>query len=203
MTSSLIIIFATILYAAVHSLTASLGAKSRARQLFGPLAERWYRLVYNLFAGISFLPILWLMAVLPDQKLYTIPFPWVIISTLGQLAGVVIIVLGIWQADAWSFIGIRQALTPPSQAEKPVLTIDGLYRWMRHPLYTGGLLLIWPTPVMTVNSLTLIIILSLYLVVGATFEERRLVAEFGEAYVEYQKRVPMLLPRLIRPKQSR
>ncbi|MBC8504405.1 MAG: isoprenylcysteine carboxylmethyltransferase family protein [Chloroflexi bacterium] len=198
MTSPLTIICATILYAVVHSLLATLGAKARARQLFGLAADRWYRLAYNIFAGISFLPILWLMVVLPDQRLYAIPFPWVIVTSLGQVASVVIIVLGIWQADAWSFIGIRQVLNPTLKEEKPELIINGLYQWMRHPLYTGGLLFLWLTPVMTINALTLTIILTIYLVVGAKFEERRLLFEFGDAYIEYQNQVPMLVPRIRR-----
>lgn len=148
------------------------------------------------------MPVLWLMAVLPDQKLYEISFPWVILSALGQLIGAVIIVLGIWQADAWSFMGIRQIITPSIQDEKTELIINGLYQWMRHPLYTGGLLFIWLTPVMTVNSLTLTIMLSIYLVIGAKFEERRLVHEFGEAYAAYQKQVPMLIPRIRRKTNS-
>ncbi len=200
MTPPITIIFATILYSAVHSLLATLGAKARTRQLFGHTADRWYRLAYNIFAGISFIPILWLMAVLPDQRLYSIPFPWVIITSLGQLAGVIIIVLGIWQADAWSFLGMRQILENQQPAQTSELIITGLYRWMRHPLYTGGLLFIWLTPLMTANTLTLVIVLSIYLVVGAKFEERRLLHEFGEAYAAYQQEVPMLLPRLFKGK---
>ena len=98
MTQSIIIILATTIYAVVHSLLATLSAKARVRQLFGPQADRWYRLSYNIFAGISFLPILWLMTVLPDRLLYTISYPWIIFSTIGQFAGLVIILLGIWQA---------------------------------------------------------------------------------------------------------
>jgi hypothetical protein len=45
------------LYGLIHSLLASLWAKSRARQWIGPPADRWYRLAYNLFGFIS-LPVL-------------------------------------------------------------------------------------------------------------------------------------------------
>jgi protein-S-isoprenylcysteine O-methyltransferase Ste14 len=38
--------------------------------------------------------------------------------------------------------------------------------------------------------------LSLYLYVGSLLEERRLQLEFGQAYVDYQQRVPRLVPRL-------
>ena len=195
MLPTLTLTLATLLYAAIHSLTATLTAKARARQWLGLFAERWYRLAYNIFAGVSFLPILWLMATLPDQTLYSVPIPWVFLTGVGQFMGVIIIILGIWQADALDFIGLRQIFSPPIAHTQPKLAISGLYQWARHPLYTGGLLFIWLTPIMTCNSLTLAIILSLYLVVGAHFEERRLRYEFGEAYGTYQKQVPMLLPR--------
>ena len=62
----LILVTATILYCVVHSLTASNQAKSLARRWSGMPAVRWYRLVFNLFAGLTFLPILWFLTVSPD-----------------------------------------------------------------------------------------------------------------------------------------
>lgn len=47
---------------------------------------------------------------------------------------------------------------------------------------------------MPVNRLALNIGLSLYLVIGALYEERKLVLEFGQAYQEYRERTPMLIP---------
>jgi protein-S-isoprenylcysteine O-methyltransferase Ste14 len=83
------------------------------------------------------------------------------------------------------------ATTDNQQTE---LVTRGLYCWMRHPLYTGGLLFIWFTPLMTRNLLALIVGLTLYLILGAFLEERRLLHEFGEAYAEYRRCVPMLIP---------
>jgi methanethiol S-methyltransferase len=71
-----------------------------------------------------------------------------------------------------------------------------LYRWVRHPLYTAGLLFIWLTPVMTQNTLVVIIAASVYIVVGAFYEERKLEREFGAAYSEYKSKTPMLIPGL-------
>ena len=78
--------------------------------------------------------------------------------------------------------------------------VRGPYRWVRHPLYTGGLLLIWLTPVLTLNLLTLFVMLTIYLIVGARLEEQRLIHEFGAEYQEYQQRVPMLIPSFRRQK---
>lgn len=193
MTGPLLIIIAVATYAAVHSLLASLGVKEWARQRFGSTADRWYRLAYNLFAVISFLPILVLLYLLPDQLIYQIPPPWIFLIILGQLAGAIIIVVGILQTGLWSFIGITQIIEPGNGTSTVMIT-SGLYRWVRHPLYTGGLLMIWLMPKMTVNLLTIFIILTIYLIVGAKLEEKRLLYDFGDEYREYQQRVPMLLP---------
>ncbi len=193
MIGPLLIILATAVYAVVHSLLASLGVKAWARRRFGSAADRWYRLAYNLFAVISGLPILVLLYLLPDQPLYQIPFPWIFLTAFGQLAGILIIVVGILQTDPWHFMGIRQIFEPENDAPSGMIT-RGLYGWVRHPLYTGGLLLIWLVPTITVNLLTLIILLTIYLIVGAKLEEKRLLHEFGDDYRAYQARVPILLP---------
>jgi protein-S-isoprenylcysteine O-methyltransferase Ste14 len=197
--SLFILILATGAYAAVHSLLASLGAKAWAQQRFGPLANRWYRLAYNLFAGISGLPILILLYMLPDQPIYQIPSPWILLTASGQLIGILIIVMGILQTDPWHFVGLRQIIEQES-IDPPMMVTSGLYSWMRHPLYTGGLLLIWLVPVMTLNLLMIFIILTIYLVLGAKLEEKRLIHEFGDQYQEYRQRVPMLVPSLRRSK---
>jgi protein-S-isoprenylcysteine O-methyltransferase Ste14 len=65
---------------------------------------------------------------------------------------------------------------------------------VRHPLYFWSLVLIWLTPQMTANRLALFAVFSVYLYAGSFFEERRLVAEFGDDYREYQRRVPRMVP---------
>lgn len=72
--------------------------------------------------------------------------------------------------------------------------MGGLYAWVRHPIYTAGLIFLWLTPILTSNLLAMNIGLTLYILIGAWLEERKMVAEFGEAYREYQRRVPMLIP---------
>ena len=75
----------------------------------------------------------------------------------------------------------------------------GLYRYVRHPLYTAGLVFIWLLPIMTCNLLALNIGLTAYIIVGAYFEERKLLLEFGDAYAEYRQQTPMLIPGLRLP----
>jgi len=199
----LIIILAVFVYGLVHSWLASLEARAIARRQFGPPVDRVYRLAYNFFASLTLLPVLVLPLLLPDRHLYTITFPWVLLTLTIQVVALVGLVIGLLQTGAMSFLGLRQLVDPPD-ASPPQLVVQGLYRWVRHPLYTAGLLFIWPLPVMTVNLLTLNIGLTVYILIGALFEERKLLREFGEAYVEYCRRTPMLIPgfRIIRDADS-
>jgi protein-S-isoprenylcysteine O-methyltransferase Ste14 len=195
--SLLIILAAIAAYGLLHSWLASLQAKSLARRGLGRAADRFYRLAYNLIAVISLLPVLILPAVLPDQTLYTIPLPWTLLTLAVQGMAALALLFGLLQTGVWSFIGVKQLLATPDK-QPPELVVSGLYRWVRHPLYTAGLVFIWLTPVMTWNVLVLNLGLSAYLIIGAYFEERKLAIEFGEAYRSYQQRTPMFLPGLIR-----
>jgi protein-S-isoprenylcysteine O-methyltransferase Ste14 len=50
------------------------------------------------------------------------------------------------------------------------------------------------TPSMTTNRLTLYICLTIYILLGIYFEERKLLHEFGPKYEEYRAKTPMLIP---------
>ncbi len=72
--------------------------------------------------------------------------------------------------------------------------ITAFYKYVRHPLYFGGIVGLWATPVMTATHLFFAVCLTAYFVIGALFEERDLVNEFGDTYLEYSKNTPMIIP---------
>ena len=79
---------------------------------------------------------------------------------------------------------------PASQFRTPLL-----YRYVRHPLYLGLLLSLWSVPVMSAGHLLFSAGMSAYIFAGIGFEERDLVAQFGERYRRYAAEVGMLVPR--------
>lgn len=80
------------------------------------------------------------------------------------------------------------------------LVIRGPYRWVRHPLYFFALVMIWCCPDVTVDRLLFNVLFTVWIVLGTFLEERDLVAEFGDTYLNYQRKVPMLIPyKLFRP----
>lgn len=192
--SYLWIILSMAVYGEMHSLYASnLIKKSIARQ-YPEFYSRYYRFIYNIFAVVTLLPIGWLMLTLPDNPLYTIPYPMIIVTLLIQGAAGLAMVYTLMGTGAGSFLGWDQLMGKSLPPEK--LKTDGFYRHVRHPLYTLGFIIIWLFPWMTANWLALIASTTIYLVVGALLEERKMLQQFGEEYAQYKARTPMLMPDL-------
>jgi protein-S-isoprenylcysteine O-methyltransferase Ste14 len=198
-------IFITLMaFGVVHSLLASHGAKQIAQWLLGrKVATATYRLVFNVLAVATILPALYLVFRLPDRELYRLPAPWDAIALGLQALAALGLVYSVYQMDAWFFMGVRQLGEPPQlgvrysidSTSTPQLVTNGLHRFVRHPLYTTSLIVLYLTSPMSSNWLAFAVSCNVYFFVGSIFEERKLVREFGDAYRAYQQRVPRLLPR--------
>lgn len=80
-----------------------------------------------------------------------------------------------------------------SRAPVP-LAVSGPYRWVRHPFYSLVLVLLWASPLLSGDRLLLNALFTIWIVLGARWEERDLVFQYGDAYRRYQVEVPMLIP---------
>ena len=179
-------------YYTLHSLLAADSVKARLAQLVPP---RYYRLCYNgLAAGL--LAIIFILYFLVEKRpLWSpnqvLPYP----GGLLALAGIIWVVKALAGYNLGEFTGLEQLKTG-SQPRHETLVISGLNAQVRHPLYFGMLLVVWgilfilPTDAM----LAFCLVSTAYLYVGGKLEERKLVAQFGEAYQKYQREVPMLVP---------
>ncbi|MCZ2126504.1 MAG: isoprenylcysteine carboxylmethyltransferase family protein [Anaerolineales bacterium] len=183
--SAFLILLALALWGAVHSFLAS----RLAKDLIG--LPRFYRLLFNGFAVIAFAPIVYLLLTLDDQILYRASAPWNSLLRGGQGAATFLAALAFLQTDALSFVGLSQLFDANAALR---LFTGGLYRLVRHPLYLFSILILWLNPTMSANWLAFSFGATLYFVVGAKLEERKLLQEFGADYADYQRRVPFLFP---------
>ena len=115
----------------------------------------------------------------------------------GYLAGYATIFLATVLLNHFDLFGLRQVwLHAKGEAytDLPFKT-PFFYKHVRHPLYVGWLMAFWITPEMSVGHLFFAGACSAYIFVALIFEERDLVAHFGETYREYRRTVPSLMPR--------
>jgi protein-S-isoprenylcysteine O-methyltransferase Ste14 len=183
---------AVILFGALHSTLAAHRTKAFIERWSPQRIHRWYRLSFNVIAVSTLLPLLALVVLLPDFSLYRIPHPWLFLTIPLQLLAVAGLLLGLGQTGASDFLGLSQ-LTRGDETSPPLIS-TGFYRWVRHPLYAFSLLIIWLTPSMSCNILAFNLAATLYITFGTLLEERKLASEFGQAYIAYCRRTPMLFP---------
>ena len=72
----------------------------------------------------------------------------------------------------------------------------GLHAYTRHPLYFGTIIFLlgYLLYAARLSSAVIVGVAFLYLYVGTLLEEKKLIAQFGEAYLQYKKEVKMLIP---------
>jgi len=193
---------ALLVFGLSHTVLASPAVKaSVARRLGARVAEAVYRLIFNAIALVAVAPALYLAWTLPDVELYRFPSPFDVLALAIQGLALMGLAYSVYQMDWTFFVGLRQLIGPPAQTtldstSTAQLVTTGLHRYVRHPLYTTSLILLYLVSPMTLNRLALVVGVHVYFFIGSIFEERKLVREFGDAYRDYQRRVPRLLPRL-------
>lgn len=87
---------------------------------------------------------------------------------------------------------------------EPEVVKKGVFSVIRHPMYMGAILLYLGLFVTTFSlaSLGLIIIIFVFYNYIASYEERILVAQYGEDYEKYKESVPRWFPKLISRKNN-
>jgi len=99
----------------------------------------------------------------------------------------------------WLFISIQGGITPVSATRKDhKLVTHGIYRWVRHPLYTVGSSLYISFGLMSDNWFIIFMGVGAFIVMAIRTpkEEANLIEKFGDEYREYMKKTGRFLPRL-------
>lgn len=196
-----------LLYGLIHSLLAGQRAKSQFERAFGARAYHGlYRLIFNLIATITFLPFLLLLIAAPSTAVWSVDGAFALALRAVQVLGLIGLTLSLLQIDLGEFAGLAQLRAyllgePLPLAPRP-LQVRGVYRWFRHPLYLFAMLVLWAQPLMTDVMLGFVLGSSLYFAIGSRYEEKRLLAIYGEQYSAYLERVGWVGPALRLPAPS-
>ncbi len=177
------------LFALHHSLTARESVKAWITRVVPPVLERT---TYVWISSVLFYAVCRFWAPVPGPAFYQATGPMAWLGIAVQAGGVWLIVRASRALDILSLAGIRQATGAVAAAS---FLVDGPYRWIRHPVYLGWILLVFGAPHMTPGRLVFAAISSGYLLVAIPWEERSLLRTFGDRYREYLSQVPWkLLP---------
>jgi protein-S-isoprenylcysteine O-methyltransferase Ste14 len=128
---------------------------------------------------------------------------WVVENMVGKVAllalfgvGWLIVLLSTFMINHFDLFGLRQTWLPliGKPVTPPHFQTTALYKYVRHPIMFGFVVAFWATPHMTLGHLLFAIMTSGYILVGIWFEERDLIADLGENYLQYRREVSKIIP---------
>lgn len=186
-----------LLWCALHSLLITESWMRRVRDRFGA-RYAYYRLFYVIVSIVTLAPVLLLQLRIDSPILWSWPPLLKPLQWGGLLLSAGIFVVAARQYDQGFFLGLKQIREHMAgrEAEFSDFVATGILCRMRHPYYSAGILLLLFWGDLTVANLILKIIGIGYFIIGAFLEERKLIARFGAAYMQYRTEVPMFVPRL-------
>ena len=183
------------LFAAQHSVMARRGFKRWWTRLVPQPLERS---TYVLAASAALALLYWQWRPMPE------PVIWSVGNSAAAAAlnvvfwlGWAMVLVATFLLSHFELFGLSQVFARLTNRvlPEPEFRTPLLYRHVRHPIYLGFLLAFWATPHMSAGHLLFSISTSGYILIGIWFEERDLVAQYGERYRRYREQVGMLLPR--------
>jgi methanethiol S-methyltransferase len=180
-------------FAIQHSVMARRGFKQKWTRVIS-----WYveRRTYVIAASLALMLLLWQWRSRP-QLLWDVRNTWAAVPlTILFWIGWAILFVSTFLINHFELFGLAQVWAHFHGQEFHRLPFKkpGLYRVVRHPIYFGFVIAFWSTPRMTVGHLVFSAAATGYILVGIFFEERDLLAAYGDLYREYRQRVPMLIP---------
>jgi protein-S-isoprenylcysteine O-methyltransferase Ste14 len=177
-----------VLFASQHTVMARRSFKKWVTQW---IPQHLERATFVLLSGLAMLMLIICWQSLPGVV-------WEINHGIGRLVLIIGSLMGMAYILATSFItghfelfGVRQAyLNLIGKKYSPLeFKRKWFYTYSRHPMMLGILFVLWCTPDMTVTRFALAALLTMYLFMGIQFEEKGLVAEFGEHYRQYKREI--------------
>jgi protein-S-isoprenylcysteine O-methyltransferase Ste14 len=154
------------------------------------------RSMYVLLASLAVLLLIWQWRPIPAM-IWSVEDPTAATALSGlSLFGWLIVLFSSFQINHFELFGLQQVFVNPAASAVgcPHFKTPFVYRLVRHPLYLGFIIAFWSTPTMTAGHLLFAVVTTAYIFIGASLEERDLIAMFGDQYRQYRERVAMLVP---------
>lgn len=181
------------IFAVQHSIMARPWFKKKWTKIVGPSIERS---TFVLLTSLILFLIFWKWQPLTGD-VWNIENATARTVVWGMFAlGWLIVLVSTFLINHFDLFGLRQVWLRFRNQEYTHLTFTewSLYKYVRHPILLGFIVAFWATPHMTWGHLLFAAVTTAYMLVAIQFEERDLVAEHGDRYLEYRNRVSMIVP---------
>ncbi|MEX5558045.1 isoprenylcysteine carboxylmethyltransferase family protein [Pseudomonas rhodesiae] len=182
-----------LLFGVQHTVMARKGFK---RWLAAVIPMSFERSTYVLLSSLVLVLMFWLWQPM-TLTVWEVETTWARGLLIGLFwLGWGIALLATFLIGHFELFGLKQPIDRWRRAtpQAPEFRTPLFYKIVRHPLYLGFLIAFWATPHMTAGHLLFSMGMTVYIFIGASFEEKDLVALFGKRYRRYQQEVGMILP---------
>jgi methanethiol S-methyltransferase len=185
-------IFLSLLFFVQHSGMVRRSFRQKTAFVFPP---RYQGAIYSIASGVALTIVVIFWQRSSISLLILEGFPR-LVAVACSLTAIAIFAISAYSLHSFDMLGIRpiRAHLRNLDDQPAPFVVQGPYRWVRHPLYSCVLVLFWANPDVTLDRLLFSLLWTGWICIGAHLEERDLVREFGSAYQQYQKAVPMLIP---------
>lgn len=140
------------------------------------------------------------IVVIPCLILYFSKFQYKVPSVMQIVLGLLLLFLGLFLA-VWTMVlfgKIGKGTLAPWAATRH-LVVEGPFSVVRNPMITG-VICVLVSEALILNSINLLYWAVLFFLINCVyfkvFEEKQLVRNFGNEYLEYRKKVPMWIPKI-------
>lgn len=184
-----------VVFAVQHSFMARPGFKRVWTRIVPSDVERS---TFVLLASLALTLLCWQWRPLP-RPVWSIEDPIAAsVLLVVSWSGWGLVLLSTFLISHFHLFGLSQGFARlfRNKLPEPEFVTPFLYRWLRHPIYAGFILAFWAAPHMSLGHLLFAAATTGYIFVGIWFEERDLVAYFGDRYRRYRETVGMLVPRI-------
>jgi protein-S-isoprenylcysteine O-methyltransferase Ste14 len=181
------------LFALTHTVMARPWFKEKWTKIVPPAAERS---TYVLVSSLVLILLYWEWVPMTDTVWKVTDPTWAMVLWVLYFAGFGIVLLSTFLINHFELFGLNQVLNHLRQKEAPGMKFVQplLYKLVRHPLYVGWIMAFWATPDMTTGHLVFAAGLTAQILISIPHEEQDIEDALGDAYKDYKRRTPMLVP---------